>query len=272
MNTLRRFLGSFCVIAGMLLLGAPQAEAQRSIRVDLGGWSDYTGTDCGSAGLPGAVSGNQVTLGSFTLAGYDPIWDAGTGNFSGCQLAQAGAASFELSRAEPELLALLGPSEQIYAKRYSFFTEENLFALSFASQGDSDDRFGYQWEIWYFTDAIIASLVGPLQATKNSSGDLDYTNLPVSDTTTYLRSGATNVAGGATDGFVSNFLCFNADATAFTGVKGAGELGDCRGDGDGGGGGGGGGVSEVPLPGTLGMFGLGMVALGAARRRRSRRG
>ena len=270
MNTVRRFLSSFCVIAAMLLLGAPQAEAQRSKRVDLGGWSDYTGSDCDSAGLPGAVSGNQVTLGAFTLAGYDPIWDAGTGDFSGCQLALAGAASFELSRAEPELLALLGPSEEIYAKRYSFFTEENLFALSFGFQGVSDDRFGYQWEIWYFTDAIIASLVGPVQATKNSSGDLDETNLPVSDTTSYLRSGTTNVAGGATSGFVSNFLCFNADATAFTGVKAAGELGDCRGEGDGGGGGGG--VSEVPLPGTLGMLDIALAALGAARRRRSRLG
>jgi hypothetical protein len=108
-----------------------------------------------------------------------------------------------------------------------------------------------------------------VQATKNGSGDLDETNLLVSDTTSYLRSGTTNVAGGATSGFVSNFLCFNADATAFTGVKGAGELGDCRGEGDGGGGGG---VSEVPLPGTLGMLGMALVALGAARRRRSRLG
>lgn len=266
-----RILPALGLFLGVLMLAVPQAHAQRSIRVDLGGWSDYTGTDCVDAGLPGASSGNQVTLGAYTLAGYDPIWDAGTDDFYGCQLALAGASSFEFSRAEPELRALLGPSEEIYAKRYSFYTEENLFALNSGFQGDADDRYGYQWEIWYFTDAIVAALVGPIKALKNAAGGLDYTNLPLSDTQTYLL-GATSTVGGATNDFSRNFLCFNADATSFTGVKGAGELGDCRGGGTDGGGGNGGGVSEVPLPGTLALLGAGLAALGVARRRGSARG
>jgi hypothetical protein len=250
-------------VFSVFVLAVPYADAQgtRSTRVDLGGWSGYDGVDCAAAVLPGDISGSQVTLGSFTLAGYDPIWDAGTGDFSGCQLAQAGASDFEFSASEQAFRDLLGPTEEIYAKRFSFFTEQNLFALSFGFQGVGDDRYGYQWEIWYFADAIVAALTGPVQATKNAQDGLDYTDLTVTDTTTYLFDG-TNSIGGATNSFGSNFLCFSADASTFNGVKTAAQLESCRGDdGDDDD------VSEVPLPGTLGLLGVGIAALGVVRRR-----
>ena len=265
MNSHRQIVGCLGVFCWLLVLGAMDANAQRSGRIDFGGWSGYDGDECADPELLDAASGNQVTLGSFTLAGYDPIWGAGSTDSVGCQVADPTFSdpffSVDLDLTQRNAIGL---TNQTPAKRYSFFTESNIFALNQVSFGSKGPRYMYQWEIWYFNDAIVASLLGPFEATVAEDGNsLVNSFLTISDDTTYLTDGTITIGGGTKD-FGSNFLCFSADASRFNGVKSAADLASCRvggddGDDD---------VSEVPAPGTLGLLGVGIAALGAVRRRR----